>query len=54
MKLQKRLSRKYKDKIYYKYQIVIPEEVLREANLKEGDNLEVISRNHELIIKKIA
>ena len=39
MKLQKRLSRKYKGKNYYKYLVVIPEEDISKAGFKEGDNL---------------
>jgi len=39
MKLQKRLSRIYKGKRYYKYIIVLPEQDVKMAKLKEGDEL---------------
>lgn len=54
MKLQKRLSRKYKDKIYYKWMIIIPDEDVRYAELKEGDELKVESEPGKIkLIKKI-
>jgi len=39
MKLQKRLSRIYKGKKYYKYILVIPKRDIRGAKFKEGDEL---------------
>ncbi|MEK6891204.1 MAG: hypothetical protein AABX03_03625 [Nanoarchaeota archaeon] len=39
MKLQKRLSRIYNGKRYYKYLLVIPERDIKEAKLKAGDEL---------------
>ena len=39
MKLQKRLSRKYKNKEYYKYILVIPEKDINNAGFKERDEL---------------
>lgn len=39
MKLQKRLSRAYKDKKYYKYILVIPEKLIKDAGLKEKDEI---------------
>jgi hypothetical protein len=53
MKLQKRLSRKYKDKEYHKYILVIPEENIINAKLKEGDELEIESKDHEIRIRKL-
>lgn len=52
MKLQKRLSRIYNGKRYYKYILVIPSEDIEKANLKEGDELTSETRNKELIFKK--
>ena len=43
MKLQKRLSRKYKGKEYYKWVIILPYEDVQYAGLKEGDELKVES-----------
>ncbi|MFA5992303.1 MAG: hypothetical protein WC796_01205 [Candidatus Pacearchaeota archaeon] len=51
MKLQKRLSRVYNGKRYYKYVIVIPEKEIKQAKLKAGD--ELVSRvvENEIRIK---
>lgn len=51
MKLQKRLSRKYKDKIYYKYIINLPEEDIKKAKFEEGDELISDVREKEIRIK---
>jgi hypothetical protein len=52
MKLQKRLSRIYNGKKYYKYLIVIPEKEIKKTEFKEGDDLKLISRKCEIKIKK--
>ncbi|MDO8459521.1 MAG: hypothetical protein Q7S74_00265 [Nanoarchaeota archaeon] len=39
MKIQRRLSRKYKNQVYYKYILVIPKEDIINAGLSEGDEL---------------
>lgn len=52
MKLQKRLSRIYKGKRYYKYILVIPEKNIKRAEFKEGENLKPISKIGEIKIKK--
>jgi hypothetical protein len=52
MKLQKRLSRIYKNKKYYKYMLVIPEKEIKKAKFKEGDELIVESKEREIKIKK--
>lgn len=52
MRLQKRLSRKYKDKYYYKYILVIPAEEIGKSGFKEGDNLSINSKNGEIKINK--
>ncbi len=41
MKLQKILSRTYNGKKYYKYLLVIPEEIVIKSSLKEGDEVEI-------------
>lgn len=53
MKLQKRLSRKYKGKNYYKFQINIPEDYINKSSLKEGDELKVESKKNKLILEKV-
>ncbi len=52
MKLQKRLSRKYKDKEYYKYVVVVPEKEIKKSGFKEGEELKIQSKKGEIIIKK--
>ncbi len=39
MKIQKQLSKKRGNKIYNKYVITLPEEALKDAGFKEGDEL---------------
>ena len=54
MKLQKRLSRKYKDKIYYKWIITLTDEDVRYAGLKEGDELKIESEPGKIrLIKRV-
>lgn len=53
MKLQKRLSRKYKDKEYFKYILVIPEEDIKRAKFNEGDDLSLESKEKEIRIRKL-
>ncbi|MBU2104617.1 MAG: hypothetical protein KKF67_02475 [Nanoarchaeota archaeon] len=52
MRLQKRLSRKYKDKEYYKYLLVIPNEEIKKSGFKEGDNLKIETKKGKIKIKK--
>lgn len=52
MKLQKRLSRIYKSKKYYKYILVIPEKEIEKAKFKEGNRLEAKTKEGEIKIKK--
>lgn len=42
MKIQKQLSKKRGDKIYYKYVIVLPEELLKKAGFKAKQELKGI------------
>lgn len=53
MILQKRLSRIYKGKKYYKYILVIPEKEIAKAKLKEGDELDIQSKEKEIKIRKL-
>jgi len=53
MKIQKRLSRKYKEKKYYKYLITLPEQEIKKSGLKEGDEVEIISKKNEIKLVKI-
>ena len=40
MKIQKQLSKKTEKKIYNKYVVVLPEKLVKESGLKEGEELE--------------
>lgn len=52
MKILKVKSRNYKGKQYYKYRINIPEENLKKAGFKEGDELEEESKKGEIKLRK--
>ncbi len=52
MKILKEKSREYKGKKYHKYKINLPEELLKEAGFKEGDELEGKARKGEILLKK--
>lgn len=52
MKIQKQLSKKRGDKVYHKYVITIPEETLKKAGFKEGDELEEEARKGEVRLRK--
>jgi len=48
MKILKEKSREYKGKSYYKYKVNIPEEALKDAGFKEGDELEAKVKKGEV------
>ena len=52
MKLQKQLSKKRGDKIYHKYVIALPEELIKKSELKAGDELEGEAEKHKLILRR--
>ena len=53
MKIQKVLSRKYKDKEYSKYILVLPEGEMRKSGFREGEELESESKKGEIrLVKK--
>jgi AbrB family looped-hinge helix DNA binding protein len=52
MRLQKRFLREINKKKYYKFMINIPPEIIEEAKLKEGDELEVEVKDEEVRLKK--
>jgi len=53
MKIQKQLSKKVKDKKYYKYVVVLKEKDVKEAGFKEGDELEaVVEKKGGMRLKK--
>lgn len=52
MKIQKQISDKRGDKIYYKYVIVLPKEILKKSRLKAGDGLDIETSKDKIILKK--
>jgi len=54
MKLQKRLGRKYKEKNYYKWIVVLSEENIIDAGFSEGDELRADSEDGKIILSKKA
>lgn len=52
MKLQKSLSRKYKEKEYSKYILVIPEEAIKKSGFKVGDELKIETKRGEIKVNK--
>lgn len=50
--LQKRMSRKYKDKVYHKWIVIIPDEDIKYAGLKEGDKLNIESEPGKIRFNK--
>ena len=52
MKIQKRFLRKYKDKDYYKCMVNIPPQLIKEAGLEYGEDIEITAEKGKLILKK--
>jgi len=48
MKLQKHFAKKIGEKKYYKYVVVIPEDEVKKAGFKKGDELEAESKKGEV------
>lgn len=52
MKIQKQVSDKRGDKVYHKYVIVLPEEALKDASFKPGDELKAVVKKGEIKLKR--
>lgn len=52
MRLQKQLSKRTKEKDYHRFVIVIPNEIIEKAELKEGDSLTAEAKQGEINLKK--
>jgi len=52
MKIQRQLSKKRGDKEYYRYVIVLPDDILKKAGLKKGDELEAEAKKGEVRLRK--
>lgn len=53
MQLQKQVGKKVGSKIYPKYVIVIPPEMIEKSELKVGDKLEGEASKHQIVLKKL-
>ncbi len=52
MKIEKVKSRKYKDKQYHKYRVVIPNDIIEKSGFKEGDELKADAQKGEIKLRK--
>lgn len=52
MKLQRQTSRKYGDKEYAKYAVVIPENLIKDLDWKPGQELKAKVTKNKLVIEK--
>jgi len=52
MKIQKQLSKKRGNKVYHKYILNLPSELLEKSGFKEGDELEAEAKKGEIKLKK--
>ena len=52
MKLQKQVSDKRGNKTYYKYVVVIPNDIVEKANLKEGNELKAEASKNKIELKR--
>lgn len=50
MKLQKHKTRK--DEEYYKYVIVLPEDIIKDSGFKEGDELDAEAKKGEIKLRR--
>jgi len=51
MKIEKVKSRKYNDKQYHKFRIIIPNNIMEKAGFKEGDELEADVKKGEVKLR---
>jgi hypothetical protein len=53
MRLQKHFNKKSNNgKDYYKWELVIPPEIIEKSGFKEGDELEASSKKEEIRLRK--
>ena len=52
MKLQRQKAYKYKNKIHYKYALIIPESTVNKLGWKEGQELETEVKKDRLVVEK--
>lgn len=54
VKLQKRFAYRYKEKDHYKHVIIVPEKEIVKLGWRQDAELEIVSKDDKLIIKKKA
>lgn len=52
MKLQKQVAYRYKDKLHYKYVIIVPEDLVAELKWKDGQELKPSIDGNKLLIEE--
>lgn len=52
MKIQRHLSHKRGDKVYHKYVIVLPDNLIESSGFHEGDELEAEAKKGEIKLKR--
>ncbi|MEK6935931.1 MAG: AbrB/MazE/SpoVT family DNA-binding domain-containing protein [Nanoarchaeota archaeon] len=52
MQIQKQLGKKVGNKVYPKYVIVIPPEIIEQSGLKEGEKLEAEVKKGEIKLRR--
>ena len=52
MKVLKEKSREYKGKEYHRYRVNIPDEIIKKAEIKEGDELEATATKDKIVLRK--
>ncbi len=53
MKLQKHNSREGKDgEDYYKWEVILPKDAVKEAGFQEGDELKAEAKKGEIVLRK--
>ena len=52
MKIQKQLSKRVGEKVYYKYAVVLPEKLIEESGIKVGEELKGEVKNGSIVLKK--
>jgi antitoxin component of MazEF toxin-antitoxin module len=52
MKIQRHLSHKRGDKIYHKYVVVLPDNLIKDSGFQEGDELEAEAKKGEIRLKR--
>ena len=53
MQIQKQVSKKVGDKVYYKYVLVIPNKVFVSSDINEGDEVEAVVQKGEIKLIKM-